>query len=86
MNDKTGPKKILKYIIILLALLLLFAINTIKFLLDENSRIPILNALFNMIIFLFIIVLIFHKNSVSHTLGFREDGWIQTILDNYFKK
>ena len=86
MNDKTGPKKILKYIIILLALLLLFAINTIKFLLDENSRVPILNTLFNMIFFLFIIVLIFHKNSVSHTLGFREDGWIQTILDNYFKK
>ena len=64
MNDKTRPKKISRYRIIFLILLLLFAINTIKFLLDENSRIPILNALFNMIIFLFIIVLIFHKNTI----------------------
>ena len=49
----------------------LFLINVWKFLNCPGSEIPIISLLFNLIIYLGIIIIIFHKNEIN--------------LDDYFK-
>ena len=41
--------------------LILFMINTIKFINDPASEVPVLSILFNMILYLGIIIFILHK-------------------------
>ena len=50
-------------IILLLAILFLF--NAYKFLGNEGNKSPILGNLFNMILFLFIIVALLHKDKLK---------------------
>ena len=64
------------WLIIFLGILFLY--NAFKFLRSEGSKNSILSTLFNMVIFLFIIIIIIHKNSIS------KKGFKQTILDYYF--
>ena len=45
--------------------LILFMINTIKFINVPASEVPILSILFNMILYLGIIIFILHKKEVS---------------------
>ena len=45
--------------------LILFMINTIKFINDQASEVPVLSILFNMILYLGIIIFILHKKEVS---------------------
>ena len=44
---------------------ILFVINTIKFINDPASEVPVLSILFNMILYLGIIIFILHKKEVS---------------------
>ena len=44
---------------------ILFMINTIKFINDPASEVPVLSILFNMILYLGIIIFILHKKEVS---------------------
>ncbi len=52
--------------------IILFLINAWKFINHPGSEVPILTILFNMIIYLAIIILIMHKNEIK--------------LDGYFQK
>ena len=52
--------------------IILFLINAWKFINNPGSEVPILTNLFNMIIYLAIIILIMHKNEIK--------------LDSYFQK
>ena len=74
MNIKKQDKNLL---IILMAILFLF--NSFKFLGYEGSKNPIPSALFNMVIFLFIIVILIHKKDL-----FKKEFYKQKILDDYF--
>ena len=62
---------------------LLFLLNAVKFIMDENSNIPVLNILFGMWIIIFIIIYLICKNITDSRLN-GINGWIQTILDKYF--
>ena len=64
------------WIIILLGILFLY--NGIQFLKEDGYRNTLLSLLFNMIIILFIIILMIHKNEIKYDLI------KQTILDDYF--
>ena len=64
------------WIIILLGILFLH--NGIQFLREDGYRSNLLSLLFNMILILFIIILMIHKNEV------RYDLMKQKILDDYF--
>ena len=59
---------------------ILFLINAWKFINNPGSEVPILTILFNMIIYLAIIILIMHKNEI------KLDGFFQSILKNINKK
>ena len=74
MNIKKQNKNLL---IILMAILFLF--NAFKFLGHEGSKNPIPSALFNMVIFLFIIVLSIHEKDL-----FKKEFFKQKLLDDYF--
>ena len=58
-QKKSSGKGFLIYINIIL-----FLVNVWKFLNNPGSEIPILTILFNMIIYLAIIILIIHKNEI----------------------
>ena len=45
--------------------IILFVINAWKFINNPSSEVPILTILFNMIIYLAIIILIMHKNEIG---------------------
>ena len=45
--------------------IILFVINAWKFINNPGSEVPILTILFNMIIYLAIIILIMHKNEIG---------------------
>ena len=45
--------------------IILFLINTFKFINNPGSEVPILTILFNMIFYFAIIVLIIHKNAIT---------------------
>ena len=57
----------------------LFLYNTFKFLGKEGNKSPILETLFNMIIFLFNIVIILHKDRTIKMSSLK-----QTFLEDYF--
>ena len=73
INKKQQNKNL---IIILVGILFLY--NAFKFLGYEGSKTPILSTIFNMIIFLFILILLIHKKDII-TKEFK-----QKILDDYF--
>ena len=50
---------------LILVTLILFIINTFKFINDPVSEVPILSILFNMVLYLGIIIFILHKKEVS---------------------
>ena len=60
--------------------LILFMINTIKFINDPASEVPVLSILFNMILYLGIIIFILHKKEVSF------DKYILSQIDKYNNK
>ena len=51
-----------------------------------NSNFAVLNTLFNMIIFLFIIIFALHRDEYTAKDENRDKGWIQLLLDKYFIK
>ncbi len=59
---------------------ILFVINTIKFINDPASEVPVLSILFNMILYLGIIIFILHKKEVSL------DEYILSQIDKYNNK
>ena len=73
INKKQQNKNL---IIILVGILFLY--NAFKFLGYEGSKTLILSIIFNMIIFLFILILLIHKKDLI-TKEFK-----QKILDDYF--
>ena len=63
---------------IIILIRILFLHNGIQFLREDGYRSNLLSLLFNMIILLFIIILMIHKNEI------RYDLIKQKILDDYF--
>ena len=59
---------------------ILFVINTIKFINDPASEVPVLSILFNMILYFGIIIFIIHKKEVSL------DEYIFSQIDKYNNK
>ena len=59
---------------------ILFIINTFKFINDPASEVPILSILFNMTLYLGIIIFILHKKEVSL------DECISSQIDKYIHK
>ena len=74
-NKKTSGKGLLRTITIIL-----FIINAWKFLNNPSSEVPILAILFNMIIYLAIIILIMHKKEITF------DDYIQKKIEKYTNK
>ena len=72
---KTSGKGLLRTITIIL-----FIINAWKFLNNPGSEVPILAILFNMIIYLAIIILIMHKKEITF------DDYIQKKIEKYTNK
>ena len=62
--------------------IIFFIFNAWKFMTTPGSEIPILSMLFNMIIYLSIIIFLLHKNEIT----FDEYRYIQTKIDKYFHK
>ena len=56
---------------------ILFLINAWKFINNPGSEVPILTILFNMIIYLAIIILIMYKNEI------KLDGYFQKHIEEY---
>ena len=59
-----------------------FFFNAWKFMTTPGSEIPILSILFNMIIYLGIIIFLLHKKEIIHV----DYGYIQTKIDEYIHK
>ena len=59
---------------------ILFVINTIKFINDPASEVPVLSILFNMILYLGIIIFILHNKEISL------DKYILSKNDKYNNK
>ena len=59
---------------------ILFRINTIKFINDPESEVPVLSILFNMILYLWIIIFILQKKKVTL------DKYILSQNDKYNNK
>ncbi len=57
--------------------IILFIINAWKFINNPGSEVPILSILFNMIIYLAIIILIMHKNEI------KLDGFFLKHIEEY---
>ena len=58
--------------LLVLLTIVLFLINTWKFLNSPESEIPIISILFNLIIYLGIIIIILHKNEIDFNDFLRE--------------
>ena len=65
---------------LVLVTLILFVINTFKFINDPASDVPILSILFNMILYLGIIIFILHKKEIHF------DEYINSEIDNNKKE
>ena len=78
MTDERDPKKIEENVCFILVPTLIFFINLVKFLLDKNSDLPILNNLFLMIVSLFIIIFGIYKGVICVSLS---KGWTYTVFD-----
>ena len=61
---------------LVLVTLILFIINTLKFINDPAAEVPILFILFNMILYLGIIIFILHKKEIPF------DEYINSEIDN----
>ena len=65
---------------LVLVTLILFVINTFKFINDPASDVPILSILFNMILYFGIIIFILHKKEIPF------DEYINSEIDNNKKE
>ena len=65
---------------LVIVILILYMINTIKFINNPASEVPVLSILFNMILYLGIIIFILHKKEVSL------DKYILSQIDKYNNK
>ena len=65
---------------LVLVTLILFIINTLEFINDPAAEVPILSILFNMILYLGIIIFILLKNEISL------DEYIISQIDKYIQK
>ena len=65
---------------LVLVTLILFIINTLKFINDPAAEVPILSILFNMILYLGIIIFILHKKEIPF------DEYINSEIDNNKKE
>ena len=70
-EDKESNLILGKKLLVLLTIVL-FLINTWKFLNSPESEIPIISILFNLIIYLGIIIIILHKNEIDFNDFLRE--------------
>ena len=70
-EDKESNLILGKKLLVLLTIVL-FLINTWKFLNSPESEIPIISILFNLIIYLGIIIIILHKNEINFNDFLRE--------------
>ena len=78
MKEILNMKKQNKNLIIIL-IAILFLLNAFKFLGYEGSKNPILSTLFNMVLSLFIIIILFHNKDI-----FQKELFKQKLLDDYF--
>ena len=69
--------------VLILVLIIIFILKCHKFLNTEGSEHPLLGTLFDMIIILAALILIYHKNEL---FGEQNGDIKQTYIDNYFKK
>ena len=63
--------------LLILITAILFIINIWKFINNPDSEVPVLTLLFNMIIYIAIIILILHKNEITL------EDYIQKKIENY---
>ena len=75
-NFKHGKKWLVALIIVL------FAVNALKFLNSPESEIPIVSILFNLIIYLAIIIIILHNNEINFEVFFKNDSDKNSDNDN----
>ena len=80
--EKVKGKQNAPYVLILV-LIIIFILKCDKFLNTEGSEHPLLETLFDMIIILAALILIYHKNEL---FGEQNGDIKQTYIDNYFKK
>ena len=69
--------------VLILVLIIIFILKCYKFLNTEGSEHPLLGTLFDMIIILAALILIYHKNEL---FGEQNGDIKQIYIDNYFKK
>ena len=62
---ETKRRKIITNHKIIITLIIMFIYNAFKFINDEGSEHPLVSSLFNMIIFIGILVIIFHRNEID---------------------
>ena len=62
---ETKRRKIITNHKIIITLIIMFIYNAFKFINDEGSEHPLVSSLFNMIIFIEIPVIIFHRNEID---------------------
>ena len=78
-KKETSIKMVAKKIFIAF-LFILFIYNAFRFIATPGSELPVLTILFNMVIYLGIIIFLLHKKEISC------DGkYMQKKIDNYFK-
>ena len=69
--------------VLILVLIIIFILKCNKFLNTEGSEHPLLGTLFDIIIILASLILIYRKNEL---LGEQNGNIKQSYIDNYFKK
>ena len=62
---ETKSRKIITNHKIIITLIIMFIYNAFKFINTEGSEHPLVSSLFNMIIFIGILVIIFHRNEID---------------------
>ena len=75
-NFKHGKKWLVALTVVL------FAVNALKFLNSPESEIPIVSILFNLIIYLAIIIIILHSNEINFEVFFKNDSDKNSENDN----
>ena len=72
-----------KFIAILLIILLIY--KAFKFTNLDGSELPLLSTLFDMLLFLAILLFLFHKSELIQS-GAKASNFKQTYIDKYFRK
>ena len=67
-------------VIVIIITAILFIINVWKFINNPASEVPVLTLLFNMIIYIVIIIMILHKNEITL------EDYIQKQIEKYKNK